>query len=76
VVPSNECYSFGIPDLQCEQQEECLDRVKTPINEITFSEKVWDERSVFWGNGYDGAGGGWIGNGVAHVKKKKKEAYP
>jgi len=49
VVPSNECYSFGIPDLQCEQQEECFDRVKTPINEIAFSEKVWDEQCFFGG---------------------------
>ena len=49
VVPSNECYSFGIPDLQCEQQEKCLDGIKTPINEIACSEKVWDERSVFLG---------------------------
>ena len=48
VVPSNERYSFGIPDLQGEQQEECLDRIKPPINEIAFSEKVRGERSVFF----------------------------
>jgi hypothetical protein len=76
MVPSNECYSFGIPDLQCEQQEECFDRVKTPINEIAFSAKVWDERSVLGGNGYDGAGGGRIRDGVIHVKEKKRGAYP
>jgi hypothetical protein len=49
VVPSNERCSFGIPDLQGAQQEECLDRMKPPINEIAFSEKVWDERTFFLG---------------------------
>jgi hypothetical protein len=68
VVPSNERCSFGIPDLQGAQHEECLDIIQPPINEIDFSEKVWDERRVFFGNdGADGVGGGWIGDGVVHV---------
>lgn len=36
MVPANEGDALGISDLQCEQEQERLDAVKPPINEIAY----------------------------------------
>jgi hypothetical protein len=43
VVAANERYSVGIADLEGEQQEECFDRVKAPINKVAWKRcgRVW-----------------------------------
>ena len=33
MVAADECYSFGVPDLQCQQQKERFYTIKLPINE-------------------------------------------